>query len=163
MGLFQRLLISDSTIRGIDWGMTPDLSFGTFESWGGRERIRNNQERICYFFIDNWGEVPKLCLMERGVKYAKVLAEIAAPPEMVKECVREQGSSSQFERSYAINGVLKKWLLENVVEVDGDEYVTPVAIAIAVEKMGILPRFGDKPFTGSPCVLPAEQGVSNDE
>ncbi len=163
MGLFQRLLISDSTIKGIDWGMTPDLSFGTFESWGGRERIRNNQERICYFFIDNWGLEPKLCLMERGVKYAKVLAEIAAPTEMVKECVREQGSSSQFEKSYAINGVLKQWLLENVVEVEGDEHVTPVALAIAVENMGLLPRSGVKPFTGSRCVLPSEPAVINDE
>ena len=68
--------------------MTPEYTFGTFESWGGKERIRNNSERIYYFFIDAWDEEPKLCLMERGVKYAQVVAEILAPPEMVRQCIR---------------------------------------------------------------------------
>lgn len=163
MGMFQRLATSGSTIKTIDWGMTPDLSFGTFESWGGRERIRNNSERICYFFIDNWGKEPKLCLMERGVKYAKVLAEIGAPVEMVKECVRQQGSSSIFEKSYAINGVIKEWLIRNVVEAEGDAYVKPVYMVKEVEDMGALPLRGGQPFTGERCVLPAVSAIINDD
>ncbi|MCX5869843.1 MAG: DUF1566 domain-containing protein [Deltaproteobacteria bacterium] len=163
MGMFQRLSMSDSTIKTIDWGMTPDLSFGTFESWGGRERVRNNSERICYFFIDNWGKEPKLCLMERGVKHARILAEISAPVEMVKECVRQQGSSSAFEKSYAINGAIKEWLIDNVVEAQGDAYVKPVYVVKAVEDMGTLPLPGVHPFTGERCVLPAESAVINDD
>ena len=163
MGMFQRLTISDSTIKTIDWGMTPDLSFGTFESWGGRERVRNNNERICYFFIDNWGLEPKLCLMERGVKHATVLAEINAPPQMVRECVRQQGSSSAFERSYAINSVIKEWLIDHVVEVAGDEYVKPMYAVKAVEEMGALSLKGGQPFTGDRSVLPAVQAVINDD
>jgi len=163
MGMFQRLSMSDSTIKGIDWEMTPDMSFGTFESWGGRERIRNNRERICYFFIDNWGKEPKLCLMERGVKHAKVLAEISAPPEMVKECVRQQGTSSSFEKSYAINGIIRQWLLDNVVEAEGDGYVKPVLMVKAEEDMGVLPRRGARPFTGERVTLPTGQAVINDD
>lgn len=163
MGMFQRLSISDTTIKGIDWGMTPDLSFGTFESWGGRERVRNNNERICYFFIDNWGLEPKLCLMERGVKHATVLAEINAPSQMVKDCVRQQGTSSAFERSYAINGVIKEWLISHVVEVAGDEYVTPMYAVKAVEEMGTLPLKGGQTFTGNRAVLPAVPAVINDD
>ena len=163
MGMFQRLAMSDSTIKTIDWGMTPDLSFGTFESWGGRERIRSNSERIVYFFIDNWGKEPKLCLMERGVKHARILAEIGAPVEMVKECVRQQGSSSAFERSYAINGAIQEWLIDNVVEAAGDAYVKPVYEVKVVEEMGLLPKSGARPFTGSRSVLPAEQAVINDD
>ena len=163
MGMFQRLSMSDSTIKTIDWGMTPDLSFGTYESWGGRERVRNNSERICYFFIDNWGKEPKLCLMERGVKYARILAEISAPAEMVKECVRQQGSSSAFEKSYAINSAIQKWLLDNVVEVEGDAYVKPVYAVKAVEDMGSLPLRGLQPFTGEISVLPASPAVINDD
>jgi len=143
--------------------MTPDLSFGTFESWGGRERVRNNSERICYFFIDNWGPEPKLCLMERGVKHARILAEIGAPVEMVKECVRQQGSSSAFEKSYAINSVVKEWLLHNVVEAEGDGYVQPVHVLKAVEDMGTLPLQGGKPFGGDSCLLEAEPAVINDD
>jgi hypothetical protein len=163
MGMFQRLELSNSTIRTIDWGMTPDLSFGTFESWGGRERVRNNSERIIYFFIDNWGKEPKLCLMERGVKYARVLAEIGAPSEMVKECVRQQGTSSQFEKSYAINVRIKEWLLANVVEAEGDDYVQPVCMMKTVEDMGALPLKGTQANTLGHSVLPSEQAVINDD
>lgn len=163
MGMFKRLSMSDSTIKGIDWGMTPDLSFGTFESWGGRERVRNNNERICYFFIDNWGAEPKLCLMERGVKHAKILAEIGAPLKMVKDCVQQQGSSSIFEKSYAINSAIKEWLIDNVVEASGDEYVKPVYAVKSVEDMGTLLLKGVRPFSGEKCVLPVAQTVINDD
>ena len=35
MGLFTKLQISG--IPTIDWEMTPEYTFGTFESWGGVE------------------------------------------------------------------------------------------------------------------------------
>lgn len=116
MGLFNKLVVSG--IPAIDWEMTPEYTFGTFESWGGKERIRNNNERIYYFFIDAWEEEPKLCLMERGIKYARVVAEILAPPEMVRQCVRDQGKAALYERTFPINEQLKKWLLEHVVDTD---------------------------------------------
>ncbi|MBM9613028.1 DUF1566 domain-containing protein [Desulfobulbus rhabdoformis] len=121
MGLFNKLVISG--IPAIDWDMTPDYTFGTFESWGGVERIRNNSERIYYFFIDAWDEEPKLCLMERGVKHAQVIAEILAPAEMVRACVQEQGKAALFERTFAINEELKQWLRDNVVNTDDDSKV----------------------------------------
>lgn len=116
MGLFNKLVVSG--IPAIDWEMTPEYTFGTFESWGGKERIRNNNERIYYFFIDAWEEEPKLCLMERGIKYARVVAEILAPPEMVRQCVRDQGKAALYERTFPINEQLKKWLLEHVVDTE---------------------------------------------
>lgn len=99
----------------IDWNLTPTDTFGMFESWGGKDRIRNKQERFYYFYVDNWGESPKVCLMERGIKYARVLARIEAPQELVDQCVRSQGRSS-YDQSYAINGPLRQWLNDNVVE-----------------------------------------------
>lgn len=125
MSLFNNAVISG--IPAIDWEMTPAYTFGTFESWGGKERIRNNSERIAYFFIDAWGEEPKLCLMERGVKYARVVAEILAPPEMVRQCVKEQGKVARYERTHPINAQLKHWLLANVVETDDTSKIIPLA------------------------------------
>ncbi len=90
MGMFQKLEIGDVVTPEIDWEMTPEMTFGTFESWGGRERVRNNDELIYYFFIDAWEDSPKLCLMERGVKHAKVLAEIRAPEQMVAACIKSR-------------------------------------------------------------------------
>jgi len=112
-----------ANISTIDWEMTPDYTFGTYESWGGKERVRDMKERIYYFFIDAWGEEPKVCLMERGVKHARVVAEILAPLELVRRCVQEQGKVAFFERTHPINEELKSWLIANVVETDDDSKV----------------------------------------
>ncbi len=125
MGLFTCLGLSSEL--AVDWQMNPEYSFGTFESWGGRERVRSATERIYYFFIDAWGDVPRLCLMERGVKHARVVAEIMAPAEMINRCVVDQGKATLFERTFAINGELQSWLKENVVEDDDSSLVIPLA------------------------------------
>ncbi len=114
MGFFKKIGLTDHPT--IDWEMTPEYTFGTFESWGGKERVRSKRERIYYFFIDNWGEKPKLCLMERGIRHARVVAEIQAPRDMIQHCVDSQGKVALFERSFAINDQLRKWLEENIIE-----------------------------------------------
>lgn len=134
MGLFNKLMISG--IPAIDWEMTPEYTFGTFESWGGKERVRNNSERIYYFFIDAWDEEPKLCLMERGIKHARVVAEILAPPEMVRQCVRDQGKVALFERTHPINEQLRQWLLANVVDTDDESKVVPLETPEAHNGLG---------------------------
>ena len=133
MALFSKLLNTD--IPNIDWEMTPEYTFGTFESWGGRERVRSKNERIYYFFIDGWGETPKLCLMERGIKHARVVAEILAPEEMVRRCVTEAGKVALFERTYPIDERLKEWLIKNVIEPGDDSWVVP-AEEVEAEKVG---------------------------
>ena len=115
MGMFHKIKVGDTIIDSIDWEMTPELTFGTYESWGGRERVRNNDERIYYFFIDNWGEKPKLCLMERGVKHAKIIAEIQAPAELVSSCVDSQGEVAFYDRSFAFLHHRRTWLKPRLV------------------------------------------------
>ncbi|MCF8055307.1 MAG: DUF1566 domain-containing protein [Desulfocapsa sp.] len=167
MGMFQKLKIGGTVTPAIDWEMTPDMTFGTFESWGGREKVRSrisDSERVYYFFIDNWEEEPKLCLMERGVKHARVLAEIQAPEQMIKECVKDQGSSSLFEKSYAINEAIKEWLIANVLESDDTSRVIPLVEEQLVEDMGpALPSLVDSNFQGDTVLLPAEDSVINDD
>ncbi len=166
MGMFQQLEIGDKVTPEIDWEMTPELTFGTFESWGGREQLRSRitgSERVYYFFIDNWEDEPKLCLMERGVKYAKVLAEIKAPRQMVKNCVKNQGSSSLFEKSYAINGDIKEWLIGNVLAKDNPEAVIPMREELEVEDMGdALPLLADAEPCGDRVKLPSTHSFIND-
>ncbi|RUM37008.1 MAG: hypothetical protein DSY58_04515 [Desulfobulbus sp.] len=122
MGLFDKLNLAGNP-TAVDWEMTPEYTFGTFESWGGKERVRSKKERIYYFFIDAWVETPKLCLMERGIKHARVVAEILAPPDMVQRCVDNQGKVALFERTHAIDDELKQWLKDNVVDTDDDSKV----------------------------------------
>ena len=124
MGLFTLLNLDQSSV--IDWEMSPEYTFGTFESWGGKERVRSERERIYYFFIDAWDEEPRLCLMERGIKHARVVAEILAPPEMVSACVAEQGKVALYERTHGINETLKQWLRDNIIDGNDPSLVIPV-------------------------------------
>ena len=126
MGLFSKLINGNMPV--IDWEMTPEYTFGTYESWGGLERVRSKNERVYYFFIDAWGDEPKLCLMERGIKHARVVAEILAPKEMIEQCVREQGKVALFERTHPINEPLKQWLVTNLIERDDDSKVIPLDV-----------------------------------
>jgi hypothetical protein len=135
MGLFDALQLTGNP-TAVDWEMTPEYTFGTFESWGGRERVRSSKERIYYFFIDAWGKEPKLCLMERGIKYARVVAEILAPPELLRRCVEGQGKVARFERTHAIDEELKDWLIANVMSSADNSKVVPVVSEDRSDRLG---------------------------
>lgn len=162
MGLLNTLFVTG--IPAIDWEMTPEYTFGTFESWGGKERIRSKKERVYYFFIDAWDAEPKLCLMERGIKHARVVAEIAAPPEMIRRCVAEQGKVALFERTHPINEELKQWLLANVIENEDDALVIPWDVADAKVSEGTgLPGRHDAIAVPERRVLPCESAEMSEE
>jgi hypothetical protein len=164
MGMYHKVTVGDQVISPIDWEMDPAMAFGTFESWGGRERVRNNDECVYYFFVDNWGDVPKLCLMERAVKHAKIMAEIKAPLEIIQDCVKGQGTSSIFEKSYAINEKIKQWLIDNVLDNGDSKLVIPEVVVEHVEDMGAqLPDIACSTFNGESVVLPSESTIINDE
>lgn len=127
MGLLEKLgKVGEENIT-IDWELTPSDTFGTFESWGGRERVRNPDERFYYFYIDNWEPPATLCLMERGIKFARVLANIKAPQEMIDRCVAGQGKSL-FDQSYAIDDALRQWIQEKVIDTDDDSLIVPLLV-----------------------------------
>ena len=64
MARFEDLKLSDDSAVTIEWDMTPDLAFCMFSAKGLRDELSNSGERVCYFFIDNYGDNPKLYLME---------------------------------------------------------------------------------------------------
>ncbi len=126
MGLFQKLGFTSQVTPAIDWDLLPAEAFAIFESWGGKIRISSPDERFYYFFIDTWENPPNLCLMERGVKFARVLARIDAPQEMIDRAVANQGKTMGLDKSYAIDENLKKWLIENVVDCENTSKVIPL-------------------------------------
>lgn len=143
MGFFAKLGVPG--MDSIDWEITPELTFTMFESWGSRLWIRSLEERYYYFFIDNWKKPAKLCLMERGVKFAKVIAEIDAPQEMVDSCVATQGKKIGLDKSFSINPELKQWLLDHVLDVQDGSKVRRVHSRLEVEDMKAdLPGLGEE-------------------
>ncbi len=132
--------------HSIDWDLTPADTFGMFESWGGKERIRNKNERFYYFYIDSWKQPAGLYLMERGIKHARLLARINAPQKMIDDCVATQGKAATLDSSYAINTTIRKWLEHEVI----DSYDPATVIPLdnnpeeILDSTGLAPR--DKPL-----------------
>lgn len=129
MGLANLLDITDPSAFSIDWEITPSLTFTMFESWGGRngERVRNNDEKFYYFYVNGWETPYGLYLMERGVKYARPVARINGPQEMIDACVADEGRSASLDKNYAINRAMRDWLSANIVNLADPELVTPLA------------------------------------
>lgn len=133
MGLFQKLGFTTQVTPAIDWDLLPAETFAIFESWGGKIRISSPDERFYYFFIDTWEKPATLCLMERGVKFARVLARIDAPQDMIDKAVADQGKTMGLDKSYSIDKDLKKWLIENVVDCEDTSKVIPLKIEREIE------------------------------
>jgi len=164
MQFFQDLGLNQA-VTTIDWELTPADTFGMFESWGGKERIRNKDERHYYFYIDYWQKLGRLCFMERGIKYARILAKIDAPHEMLERCVQQQGKSTPLDCSYAINDEIRKWLQENVLDRNNGARVIPLQdkqVGIPAESglplvNGRLPEIEKIQLRSEPCGLMEEQ------
>jgi len=127
MNFFRKLGI-DPTKASIDWDLKPAETFGIFESWGGKERVKNKNDRFYYFYIDNWQLPARLNLMERGIKYARILARIEAPQELIDNCIADQGKSTTLDASYSIDDAMKLWLQKNIVDSGDDSLVIPIQV-----------------------------------
>jgi hypothetical protein len=152
MDLLQTMGI-DSSKASISWDITPADTFGIFESWGGKERVRHKTERFYYFYIESWAKPAALCLMERGIKHARVLAKISAPQVMIDECIAAQGKSTTLDSSYAINDAIRKWLEENVLDSCDPDQIIPL---IGEETENI----SDSRLASADTPLPELQSVS---
>ncbi len=166
MAKFNELTLSDGSAITIEWDMTPDLAFCMFSAKGMRDELSSGDERVCYFFIDNYGENPKLYLMERGSRFVNVLAEVDAPNELLTECITRQGQTLNVKDNFPVDGLLKKWILAEVIDKEDSSVLYPVTPdEKAVEDMGPpLPKRGegDKQLTTSqlanePCHLTDKQ------
>ena len=165
MNMFKKLKLSDTTVANIEWEMTPDLAFCTFSAKGLRKELAHTSERVCYFFIDNWGDEPKLYLMERGVKHVNILAEVKAPPAMMTDCIISQGGTPSSRDNYPLDSALKDWLLAEVVETEDSPFLVPV-IPEKTEKEDMgepLPPLGKTDFSGDKVILPAEHCTLHDD
>jgi len=165
MAMFKKLKLNDMTVVNIEWELTPDLAFCMFAAKGMREGLTNISERSCYFFIDNWGDEPKLYLMERGVRHVNILAEIMAPPAMLTDCIHNHGSTLSSKDNYPIDASIKKWLLAEVVEVENSPFLVPVTSKKQEQEnlTELLPPVGKTAFSGDLVSLPTVHSTMDDD
>lgn len=164
-GMFAKLQLSASTVASVEWELTPDLAFCTFSAKGLREELVSTGERVCYFFIDNWGDEPKLYLMERGVRHVNILAEVKAPPAMIRDCITSHGKTPLAKGNFPVDPKLKAWLLSEVVTPPNSPYLIPSVVETEeAEDMGAaLPSHSVSAFSGPKVILPSEIAVFSDD
>lgn len=164
MNMFNKIKLSHTTPENIEWDMTPDLAFCTFSAKGLRDDLTNTDERVCYFFIDNYGDIPRLYLMERGTRYVNILAEIKAPEEMMQSCIIDHGCTLATKDNFPVNDELKTWLVSEVVENDNSPFLIPtVEEQPEEENLGeTLPLVGQTGFNGNVVRFPTEQRTLDD-
>jgi len=165
MGIFDKLALSATTVANIEWEITPDLAFCTYSAKGLRGELNKTGERVCYFFIDNWGVEPKLLLMERGTRYTNILAEIKAPLALLTACITNQGTTTPVRDNYPINAAVKEWLLAEVIEPEDSPFLFPVRTAKdTIEDQGDpLPPLGGSCYSGDRVELTGEPTLLTDE
>ena len=157
--MFNKLKLSKTTAAQIEWDMTPDLAFCTFSAKGLRDDLTNTDERVCYFFIDNYGEEPKLYLMERGTRHVNILAEITAPVSMMNDCIISHGSPLSSKDNFPVDASLRAWLQSEVIDQEDSPFLIPTILESAEdEDFGApLPSPGETAFKGEKVTLPTEQ------
>lgn len=165
MGIFAKLGMTGNAQATIDWDITPALTFTIFESWGSKERnIRTKGERYYYFYIDSWQEPAKVCLMERGIKHARVMAEIDAPQEMIERCIAAQGEKAGLDKCYAVDAELKQWLTDHILSGDGGDKITLVTASQETEELESgLPIKGTARPTLPSLSLPEETTITSEK
>jgi len=162
---FNELTLSDGSAINVEWDMTPDLAFCMFSAKGLRDELSCSDERICYFFIDNYGKCPKLYLMERGSRFVNILAEVDAPHELLTECVTRQGQTLNVKDNFPVDALLQQWILAEVIEIENSSVLYPVTPhEKAIEDMGDpLPKTGKGDKQLVPTELSAESCHLTDE
>ncbi|MCI5220162.1 MAG: DUF1566 domain-containing protein, partial [Candidatus Electrothrix sp. LOE2] len=106
-----------------------------------------------------------LCLMERGVRYVHILAEITASKEIVLACIHRQGAKASTRDNFPVDDILKEWLLAEVVDRKDSPYLRlTVAPQPEAEGMGEpLPSQESSGFTGEKILLPSEPRELSEE
>ncbi len=125
MAKFNELTLSDGSTISIEWDMTPDLAFCMFSAKGLRDELNSGDERVCYFFIDNYGESPILYLMERGNRFVNILAEVDAPGNLLNECINRQGHTLNVKDNFPVDESLKNWIVAEVIEKEDSSLLHP--------------------------------------
>jgi hypothetical protein len=102
-------------IARIDWHITPQEAFETYQlkspgNWRG-----GNLTPVVYFYISTWkGEAPRLFLVERSLKHSQEIAEIEAPADLLQAAAAAQEKAMVPKGQAAIDDSLRKWLQENL-------------------------------------------------
>jgi len=118
MWRLEELKAHRETVEGIDLEMTPEKAVETYLEWGtGWSRkndfVRYAGQESLYFVIYEWEDPPRVTLLRRNTQGVEEIAQLEAPPELVRQSIEEAGRKPGVG-VYAPNEPLKEWLREQL-------------------------------------------------
>ena len=111
----EQLKDDPALVAKIDWYITPQEAFETYQlkspgNWRG-----GNLQPVLYFYISTWkGQEPLLYLVERSLKHSEEIAVIEAPAELLRAPAQAQDMAMVPKGQAAIDEPLRNWLQEQL-------------------------------------------------
>lgn len=97
-------------INRIDWDITPQEAFETFQLKStGNWRTAASGE-VLYFYVSAWQGENKVLLVRRSLKHSEDIAELPVPRELVQRCVEDQEGSYIPRGQCPIDQGVRRWL-----------------------------------------------------
>ncbi len=97
----------------IDWDLGPEDAVTLYLEWGNNswharnQPVRSKNDFSNYFIVDNWGDRPRVLLIQRNSEEAKELFESELPDELENAFRREFGT---LRGIYEPTEDIKHWL-----------------------------------------------------
>ena len=94
----------------VDWEITPRQAFEAYQLKApGNDRARGLSE-VYYFYLSSWQGEGKVFLIKRTYRDSETLAEIKAPPELVKTALQAGEGQDMPRGQLPLNADLQAWL-----------------------------------------------------
>ena len=102
--------------------------------------------------------------MERGIKFARILARVLAPQTLIDNCVAKQGQGGALDQSYAIDDSIRCWLEENLLDGEDESILIPVETGLTQESLETgLPRRNEPLPLFETVLLPSEPTILTED
>jgi len=111
----EQLKADPALVARIDWYITPQEAFETYQlkspgNWRG-----GNLQPVLYFYVSTWkGAAPRLLLVKRSLKHSEDIAEIQAPADLLRSAAQAQDMAMVPKGQAAIDEPLRRWLQESL-------------------------------------------------
>lgn len=94
----------------IDWEMTPQEAYETFQLKTPEGWRRRGASDSLFFCIDVWAGEKRLLLIHRTMLDSEELAEIEAPAALLEACLAAQAGSNPSKGKHPLDQPLADWL-----------------------------------------------------
>ncbi|MFH1033748.1 MAG: hypothetical protein V1806_04510 [Pseudomonadota bacterium] len=101
-------------VAQIDWELTPQEAFETYQIKGAEGWRHRGQTESYYFYLSTWQGEAKVYLMHRSLKQSQEIAEAPVPRNLVLELAAKADGQQMPRGQIAIDEPIRQWLRQEL-------------------------------------------------